>query len=41
MNSCRKCGIGLSKYYPDDLCPSCREEQDELELEARIAAGGV
>lgn len=40
-NKCRKCGIGLGKDCADDLCPSCRGEQDEMDTEARLAAGGA
>ena len=40
MTHCSKCGILLSRSYPDTLCPACREMQDKLEEEARIAAAG-
>jgi len=39
--TCRKCGIGLGRDYADDLCPPCRGEQDEMDTEARLAAGGA
>jgi hypothetical protein len=43
-NRCTKCGVLLSRTYHDNLCLSCREEQNAIDEEARLAAwarGGV
>lgn len=43
-NQCTKCGVLLSRTYNDVLCPACREEQDRIDEEARMATwarGGV
>ena len=31
MKECEVCGVKLPDSYDDDLCPECREEQQDID----------